>query len=178
MRVIVLRLGHRYIRDDRTTTHLVLVARAFGADGVIYTGQRDVKIEAEIREVTKTWGGSFEVEHRKDGIEFLKGWQEGGGKVVHLTMYGLSVQNVIEDIRKSCEDKLVVVGGAKVPKVVYEATDWNVAVTSQPHSEVSALSVFLHELFEGRELSKFFENAELVIVPQARGKKVVKGSVG
>jgi predicted SpoU family rRNA methylase len=39
------------------------------------------------------------------------------------------------------------------------------------------LSVFLHELFEGRELVQSFENAELVVVPQAKGKKIVKRRV-
>ncbi|NIS35916.1 MAG: tRNA (cytidine(56)-2'-O)-methyltransferase, partial [Actinobacteria bacterium] len=38
---------------------------------------------------------------------------------------------------------LVVVGAAKVSFDVYEAADWNVAVTNQPHSEVAALAVFL-----------------------------------
>lgn len=178
MKIVVLRLGHRYVRDDRTTTHLFLAARAFGADGVVYTGQRDREIEVSIREVTETWGGPFEVEYRKDGIGLLEEWREGGGEVIHLTMYGLLIQSVIDNIRSSSADKLVVVGGAKVPKVVYETADWNVAVTPQPHSEVSALSVFLHELFEGGELSKPFENAKLEIVPQAKGKKVVKRSVG
>jgi len=50
-------------------------------------------------------------------------------------------------------------------------------VTSQPHSEISALSVFLHELYGGRELSRTFEGARMRIIPHARGKKVVKKEV-
>ncbi|MCW3986925.1 MAG: tRNA (cytidine(56)-2'-O)-methyltransferase, partial [Candidatus Bathyarchaeota archaeon] len=72
MKIVVLRLSHRYIRDDRATSHLFLAARAFGADGVIYTGQRDKKIEATIQEITETWGGIFDVKYRKNGAEVLK----------------------------------------------------------------------------------------------------------
>ncbi|MCW3988348.1 MAG: tRNA (cytidine(56)-2'-O)-methyltransferase, partial [Candidatus Bathyarchaeota archaeon] len=114
--------------------------------------------------------------YRKNGAEVLKEWKRNGGVIIHLSMYGLSIQNVVEDIRISSADKLIVAGGAKVPKYVYEEADWNVAVTSQPHSEISAVSIFLHELLEGRELSKSFKNAELVIVPQVRGKKIVRES--
>jgi len=89
-------------------------------------------------------------------------------------MYGLSVQDTIDRIRASPKDKLVVVGGAKVPGEVYRLADWNTSVTSQPHSEVSALSIFLHELFEGKELSLSFEKAEVRVVPQAKGKKIVR----
>ena len=69
-------------------------------------------------------------------------------------------------------DKLIVVGGAKVPGEIYEMADWNVAVTSQPHSEVSALAVFLHELYMGEELGLEFQGARLRIVPQSHGKLV------
>ncbi|HEX69064.1 MAG TPA: tRNA (cytidine(56)-2'-O)-methyltransferase, partial [Candidatus Bathyarchaeota archaeon] len=51
---------------------------------------------------------------------------------------------------------------------------FNVAIGNQPHSECSSLAVFLDRLFEGKELEKEFENAKLKIIPQARGKKVVK----
>jgi tRNA (cytidine56-2'-O)-methyltransferase len=173
LRVFVVRLGHRHIRDQRTTTHLFLTARAFGADGIIYFGQRDKELEVRIKEFTNVWGGPFEVKYGNGVIEFFREWQENGGEIVHLTMYGLLIQNVIEEIRNSNVDKLIVVGGSKVPSFVYNFADWNVAVTSQPHSEISALSVFLHELFEGQELLKTYRNAKLDIVPQTKGKKVV-----
>ncbi|MFQ6076341.1 MAG: tRNA (cytidine(56)-2'-O)-methyltransferase, partial [Candidatus Bathyarchaeia archaeon] len=160
--------------DDRTTTHLFLTARAFGADRAVYTGQRDRRIEDEMREIAETWGGSFEVEYEVDWKNVITDWKGRGGEVVHLTMYGLPAQDVIDPIRRSMRDKLIVVGGAKVPGGVFRLADWNVSITSQPHSEVSALSVFLHELFEGRELVKAFEDARMTIVPQAKGKKIVR----
>ncbi|MDH5794702.1 MAG: tRNA (cytidine(56)-2'-O)-methyltransferase [Candidatus Bathyarchaeota archaeon] len=173
-KVYVLRLSHRPSRDKRVTTHLFLAARAFGADGAFYSGQRDDKIERSVKKVSKSWGGSFEVEYAEDWRKLVKQWNKDGGETLHLTVYGLPLQDVIGHVTASPKDKLVVVGGAKVPGAVYELADWNVSVTSQPHSEVSALSVFLHELFEGRELSKSYEDSGMRVVPQARGKRVMR----
>jgi len=173
-RVHVLRLGHRIARDKRATTHLLLAARALGADGVFYTGQRDEKVEDSVKKVNETWGGPFEVGYTRNWGRMMKDWKERGGEVVHLTMYGLPLRDVIEQIRGSPKDKLVVVGGPKVQGVVYGLADWNVSVTSQPHSEISALSIFLHEFFQGWELSKTFKGAKMKVVPQSKGKKVVR----
>jgi tRNA (cytidine56-2'-O)-methyltransferase len=67
---------------------------------------------------------------------------------------------------------LVVVGAEKVPAEMYDLADWNVAVGSQPHSEVAALAVFLDHLMEGQELTKDFDGG-LRIIPSPRGKQVV-----
>jgi len=172
-RVYILRLGHRPKRDKRVTTHLMLAARALGAGGVFYTGERDGRVEEKVRDVTRRWGGTFEVEYVKDWRRLISEWKRGGGEVIHLTMYGLPIQNVIQNIRESGRDKLVIVGGAKVPGEVFKLADWNISVTNQPHSEVSALAIFLHELFQGRELTKTFEDAVIRVIPQARGKRVI-----
>jgi len=174
MRVVVFRLGHRYVRDDRTTTHLFLVARAFGADAAVYCGQRDEELERSLMRVKESWGGSFEVGFVRDWRSGLQEYKGNGLEVIHLTMYGLPIVEVVEQIRSSSKDKLVVVGGAKVPKEVYSLADWNVSVTSQPHSEVSALSVFLHEFFSGEELLRSFDGGRLRILPQERGKRVLR----
>jgi len=42
--ITILRIGHRISRDKRITTHVALVARAFGAEK-IYIDQKDTKIE-------------------------------------------------------------------------------------------------------------------------------------
>lgn len=169
MRAVVLRLGHRPERDKRITTHVGLVARAFGAEEMLLTG-RDPSVEESLADVTERWGGSFrlkpDVSWRGEALR----WKEAGGKVVHLTMYGSRLQEVIDEIRKS-GDLLVVVGAEKVPAEVYDLADWNVAVGSQPHSEVAALAVFLDRLFQGEELEWDFSGG-LKIVPSARGKHV------
>jgi len=105
--------------------------------------------------------------------QVMKEWKAQGGDVVHLTAYGMPLLQAIHDIRISRNPKLVVVGASKVPGEVFELATWNVAVTNQPISEVSALAVFLDRYFEGRQFSIEFENAEVKIVPSARGKQVV-----
>jgi tRNA (cytidine56-2'-O)-methyltransferase len=172
MDVHVLRLGHRPSRDRRLSTHVILAARAFGASGATYTGERDPGLEESIGRVVSEWGGSFTFEYSESWRKVVSGW---GGRVVHLTMYGLPVQEIVPKIRGDGADILAVVGGAKVPGEMYGLVDWNVGVTSQPHSEVSALAVFLHELMEGGELDLSFPGARMKVVPQAKGKRVESG---
>ena len=62
MNISVLRIGHRLVRDDRVTTHVALVARAFGADMIYMTGVLDGSINETIEKVSKRWGGMFRVE--------------------------------------------------------------------------------------------------------------------
>jgi tRNA (cytidine56-2'-O)-methyltransferase len=172
MDVHVLRLGHRPARDKRLSTHVILAARAFGASGASYTGNRDPGLEESIARVVSAWGGPFIFKFSESWRNVISEWR---GRVVHLTMYGLPVQEVIPEIRGDGSDILVVVGGAKVPGEIYGMVDWNVGVTSQPHSEVSALAVFLHELQEGGELGISFQGARRRVVPQASGKLVEAG---
>ncbi|MEM2144840.1 MAG: tRNA (cytidine(56)-2'-O)-methyltransferase [Candidatus Jordarchaeaceae archaeon] len=173
----ILRLNHRTIRDKRVTTHLFLAARALGAKGAFYSGEKDVKIEESIRKINKSWGGDFSVIFTKEWQKTIQEWKRDNGEVIHLTMYGLPIQEVIDQIRSSVKKKLVIVGGAKVPRDAYELADWNISVTSQPHSEVSALSIFLHEFFNGSELKISFKNAEKNIIPQPKGKKITKTNI-
>ena len=174
MATIILRLGHRFVRDDRVTMHIFLAARAFGAEKAVYSGQQDPTMEAQIKEIVRKWGGDFTVEYTSDELKRLKTWKQLGRELIHLTMYGLPVQEVIEKIRRSTRDRVIIIGGAKVKRTIYNVADWNVAITSQPHSEISALSVFLHVLFQGTELEKIHENAQFYIIPQAHGKKIIQ----
>jgi tRNA (cytidine56-2'-O)-methyltransferase len=171
--VHVLRLDHRRQRDARITTHVCLTARALGASGVFLSGDQDEKVIENVRDVVKRWGGNFTVEYRKGWENLIDEWKNRG-EIIHLTMYGEPVQEVVENIQKSTKDKLVMVGGSRVPRKVYQEADWNVAVTSQPHSEVSSLALFLHHLFNGKELEFEFEAGELQVIPSAKGKTVIK----
>lgn len=172
MKILVFRLGHRPERDKRVSTHCALVARAFGADGIIFDTV-DEKIKEKIRDVTNRFGGPFTLEMGVPWKEFTKKWIENGNEVIHLTMYGLPLLSVINKIKASTKDKLIIIGASKVPREVYEIATYNVSVTNQPHSEIAALAVFLDYLFEGKELSKTFTNAKIQIIPSERGKKVV-----
>ncbi len=168
----VLRVGQRYVRDDRTLTHLCLVSRALGAE-CIYLEDAEKDVVGTLEGVNRTWGGDFRAVL---GISWRKAIQEAkkeGRKVVHLTMYGLPLQDVAPQLRE-IEKALVVVGGPKVPGKVYHEADFNVAVTSQPHSEIAALALVLHEMQSGEELKRAFQKSRLRILPSARGKRVVE----
>ncbi len=165
--IVVLRIGHRIERDKRISTHVGLVARAFGAEKIVYSGDRDGKLLAGLRDVSKNWGGGFEAEY-KPWKKVVGGWK---GKIVHLTMYGEKLRKKIKQVRGWKEDLLVVVGGEKVPPEIYGVADANIAVTNQPHSEVAALAVFLDWYADGKELEKKF-NGKLRIEPKSKGKSV------
>lgn len=169
--VTVLRLGHRPGRDERTTTHVGLTARALGADSVILAKGGASRSDT-IEDITDRFGGPFEVETTDSPLGLIDNWE---GAIVHLTMYGLPIQDVEAEIReehKGGTPLLVVVGAEKVPFDVYEAADWNVSVTNQPHSEIASLAVFLDHLFEGGELDREWEDADRRVVPKETGKRV------
>ena len=168
--VVVLRLGHRPGRDERTTTHVGLTARALGADRVVLAGPGASRQET-IEDITDRFGGPFAAETTDEPKRLVRDWD---GSVVHLTMYGLPVQDVEDDVRDAHREGplLVVVGAEKVPFEVYERADWNVGVTNQPHSEIAGLAVFLDRLFRGRELDREWEDADSVVVPEETGKRV------
>ncbi|MEM0372711.1 MAG: tRNA (cytidine(56)-2'-O)-methyltransferase [archaeon] len=168
--ITVLRLGHRRSRDARISTHCGLVARALGAERIIYTGEYDEKLLDSVKKVATRWGGPFEARYEKSWKKVVNGFD---GVRVHLTMYGLPFEKEIKKIDAK-KDVLVIVGGEKVPGEVYHSVDFNLAVTPQPHSEIAALALFLDRLQEGRELEKKFMNAELCVKPTAQGKCVEK----
>ncbi|WP_297464639.1 tRNA (cytidine(56)-2'-O)-methyltransferase [Thermococcus sp.] len=174
--IVVLRLGHRPERDKRITTHVALTARAFGADKIIIAAEEDDHVKESVEDVVKRWGGPFEIEFNPSWKKIMREWK-GRGTIVHLTMYGIHIDDALPAIReklKAGKDIMVVVGAEKVPREVYEMADYNVAVGNQPHSEVAALAVFLDRLLDGEGLRKEFQNASLRIIPQERGKKVIE----
>ncbi len=172
MEVKVLRLDHRRQRDARITTHVCLTARALGASVVFLSGDHDKKLIENVHDVVKRWGGEFQVEYQEKWENLLDDWKNRGGEIIHLTMYGEPVQDVITKIRASSQDKLVVVGGSRVPSKVYQEADWNVSVTTQPHSEVSSLAIFLHMFYEEKELDLEFEGGDMKVIPSQKGKNV------
>ncbi len=168
--VAVLRLGHRPGRDERMTTHVGLTARALGADRVLFPDNATQSLET-VADITDRFGGPFGVELTASPKSVVRNWD---GSVVHLTMYGQQVQNVEDEIRETHrkEPLLIVVGAEKVPFDIYEAADWNVGVTNQPHSEVAGLAVFLDRLFGGRELEAEWADADRRVIPMETGKRV------
>jgi len=173
MAVTVLRLAHRARRDHRVTTHCALVSRAFGADAFVFSGDRDSSIIISVNDVVKRWGGPFDISYTASWRRWLSKIH-GKAKIVHLTMYGQELEKVIPKVRKFKDDLIVIIGGEKVPREVYELANFNVSVTLQPHSEVAGIAVFLDRLFSGKELVKSFVKQMIKIIPQERGKLVDK----
>ena len=170
MKVHVLRIGHRLVRDDRVTTHAALVARAFGAEKIYMTGI-DQSVADTVSSIGRRWGGSFEVEIIEDWKSVARKWKKDGGTVAHLTMYGVNIDRAMKPLRRR-KNVLVIIGSEKVPREAYELADYNVSVGNQPHSEIAALAIFLDRLFHGKQLGTEFVGGHLKIVPSESGKVV------
>jgi tRNA (cytidine56-2'-O)-methyltransferase len=185
MEIEVLRLGHRLPRDERISTHVALVARAFGARSITYSGQHDSGLETSVVRICQAWGGNasgvpFAISYEKSFGQFIKRKKRDGFTVVHLTMYGLPLPDILPEAKKA-EKLLIVIGAEQVPREVYELANFNVSVTGQPHSEVAALAITLDRLADGRELLQpesggLDFKGKLRIEPSTRGKKVRKGA--
>jgi len=167
--VMILRIGHRPERDQRVTTHVGLTARALGARGM-YLAAADKGVVQSVDDVVGRWGGNFFCQDAIKWRPFIRDWKAQGGIVVHLTMYGLNLTDVIDNIR-TCQKVLVIVGAEKVPGEIYGLADFNVAVTGQPHSEISSLALFLDHFFSGNELRNEFPGARIRIIPSKAGKQ-------
>ena len=171
--LVVVRLGHRPGRDDRITTHVGLTARALGADRFVLVGTHTDPLD-QIDDVTARFGGSFSTETADSFQQFRNDW---GGHIIHLTMYGLPVQEEIESITTEVGHGpvAVVVGAEKVPFSVYESADWNIAITNQPHSEVASVAICLRELLGPASLTVPFHGGTHQVRPRALGKEVDTG---
>ena len=169
MVIEVVRIGQRLVRDDRVTTHVALVSRAFGAERIFMT-EVNPEIKDTLEKINKTWGGNFEVEFIDKWKTIVKKKKEDF-KIVHLSMYGESINDVQENLRGE-ENLLIVVGAEKVPREIYELADYNIGVGSQPHSEISALAILLDRIQKGKQFEKEFSDAKRKIIPTKNGKNV------
>jgi tRNA (cytidine56-2'-O)-methyltransferase len=184
MEIAILRLGHRLPRDERISTHVALVARAFGASRMIYSGQHDSGLESSIQSLVSSWGGDFTVQYEKNFRKVIKEHKKNGFIVIQLTMYGIPIQETIRKLQTEHSkletgngQLLIIVGSEAVPGDIYELADYNIAVTNQPHSEVAALAIVLDRLMDGKELEREFDSrfqGKVRIEPSKNGKKVIK----
>ena len=170
MAIEVLRIGQRVVRDDRVTTHVALVSRAFGAKK-IFMDEVNPEIKDTLNKINNTWGGDFEIEIIDNWKSLLK-QKKKTAKIIHLTMYGESINKISNQIKNE-KDVLIVVGAEKVPREVYELADYNVSIGNQPHSEISALAVLLDRIQDGKQFSKTYDDAKRTIIPTNQGKKVI-----
>ena len=168
MIIEILRLNHRIARDKRITTHVGLTSRSLGASMMYYSGDKDSEMESSINKITEKFGGPFNIEHIKNETSIIKEKKKQGYTITHLTMYGVSFEKNSKKLKKE-EKHLVIVGGEKVEPEFYQLADYNISVTSQPISEVSALGIFLYTIHGVKE---DFKNAKIKVIEQERGKLV------
>ena len=166
----VLRIGHRPERDKRITTHVALTARAFGACKISLS-KPDSRIVDTVEKVTEKFGGDFIIETTTNPKAIVRNWT---GTTIHLTMFGLPIDDSLEDVKKCKGPLLFVVGAEKVPPWVFEHSDFNIAIGSQPHSEVSALAIALSKI-NNVSYNQNFEG-ELQVVPSGVRRKMINRS--
>ena len=167
----VIRIGQRVVRDDRVTTHVALVSRAFGASR-IFMSEVNPEIKETIDKINKTWGGNFSIEFIDSWKPLIKQKKKDGFKIVHLTMYGENINEIQSDLKKE-NNLVIVVGAEKVPREIYEYADYNVAIGSQPHSEISGLALLLDRIQDGNQFNNTFSGAKRRIIPAKNGKNVI-----
>ena len=165
--IVILRIGHRISRDKRITTHVALVARAFGAKK-IYIDRKDTNLEKNIKSICTRFGGNFQIMTGIDREKILKNWK---GIIVHLTMYGENLISGIKKIDKK-KDLLIIIGAEKVPPEMYHISDFNISIGNQPHSEVAALAIFLDRYTKGEWINNKYDG-KIEILPKNKGKKVI-----
>ena len=163
----VLRMGHRPERDKRITSHVALTSRAFGAEKM-YLHRSDSRVVETVRDVVGKFGGNFVVEPTDNPKKIVKEWS---GKILHLTMFGLPIDESLDEIKKIEEPILVVVGAEKVPPWVFEYSDFNIAIGSQPHSEVSALAIALSKISEDSYNQNF--EGPIQVIPSGERRNMV-----
>ena len=171
MEIEVVRIGQRIVRDDRVTTHVALVARAFGASRIFMT-EVNPEIKETINKVNDTWGGKFVIEFIDSWKNVVKMKKKEGFKIVHLTMYGENINDVQGKLVNE-KNLLIVVGAEKVPREIYELADYNVGIGGQPHSEISALAIILDRIQYGDQFRIEFSDSKRKIIPTKRGKNVL-----
>jgi tRNA (cytidine56-2'-O)-methyltransferase len=121
----------------------------------------DRSLVSTIRDVVQRWGGDFWIRDQVNWRQEIAKWKHDRGTVVHLTMYGQNLPNVINHLET--ERLMVVVGAEKVPPDLFKLADYNVAITNQPHSEIAALSIFLDRVQSGQELAAEFSGRTRIV---------------
>ncbi len=151
---------------------LCMVARAFGASNItFYPSDSGVKgkLARKCRALNRDWGGTF-------GFAFTDDWkgyvsEKKNYLKVYLTRYGLPIGKIGYRVR-TYKNVLLIVSENESTKQLYKAADFNISITTQPHSCASSVAVFLHDFYQGRELAMHFENAMYKINPEQHGMRV------
>jgi len=173
--VEVLLIGQRLVRDDRVTTHVALVSRAFGAARIFMT-EVNPEIRGTVQSINETWGGRFEVMYVDSWRPVIREKKQSGSLILHLSMYDEPINSIQKELQQKLQagrNILIVVGAEKVPRDVYRYADYNISIGNQPHSEIGALAVLLDRIYDGVQFDAEFAGARRKIVASKTGKNVI-----
>ncbi len=137
----------------------------------MYLSKPDSRVVTTIDEVVAKFGGDFEIEPLSNPRKFAKNWE---GRIVHLTMFGLPLEDFEDKLRKEQSPILFIVGAEKVPPWTFEYADYNISIGNQPHSEVSALAISLSRLNENYVDQNF--DGPLQVIPSGDHRKMIDTS--
>ena len=137
----------------------------------MYLSKPDSRVVTTIDEVVSKFGGDFEIEPLFNPRKFAKNWE---GRIVHLTMFGLPLEDFEDKLRKEQSPILFIVGAGKVPPWTFEYADYNISIGNQPHSEVSALAISLSRLNENYVDQNF--DGPLQVIPSGDHRKMIDTS--
>ena len=157
--------------NEQEINAIITSSRAFGASNLILTQEKDRGIIDFCRKLNSKWGGNFYIEFTKDWMSEIKSRKMY--KVVYLTQFGIQINKRINVIR-TYRNLILIVTKNDPNKEIMEVSDFNVSITGQPHTCSAAMSIFLHDFYQGRELALHFENAKYKVVPQERGFRIDK----
>ena len=155
-------------------TDLCLIARAFGASGIVFTSN-DKKLAAKsqrfCRDICDKWGGSFSVSFTNSWKDYIK--SKRNYKTIYLTRYGIPIRQA-EYALRTYKNMLIIVSFSEKIKELYDIADFNISITSQPHTMASSMTALLRTYYRDRELSMHFENAKYKIIPEQHGIHIDK----
>ena len=137
----------------------------------MYLSKPDSRVVTTIDEVVAKFGGDFEIEPLTNPRKFAKKWK---GQIVHLTMFGLPLEDFEDKLRAEMSPILFIIGAEKVPPWTFEYADYNISIGNQPHSEVSALAITLSRLNENYMTQEF--GGPLQVIPSIDHRKMIDTS--
>lgn len=149
--------------------NMCLTARALGAAEIIFIGRKDQRLPRYMGAVNAKWGGSFKVKFMGRYAEAIKSASRYAK--VNLTRFGVPLKQKIYQLR-TYKNILLIVSLKDEAGPIHRLSDFNISISSQPHSCTASIAVFLHEFYNGRELAMHFENARFKVIPKERGAEV------
>ncbi|MEM0149659.1 MAG: hypothetical protein QXW10_02065 [Candidatus Micrarchaeaceae archaeon] len=155
-------------------TDLCLIARAFGASEIVFTAS-DSKLKSKsqrfCKDICRKWGGNFSVGFTDNWKAYIKG--KRNYKTVYLTRYGMPMRQA-EYVLRTYKNLLIIASFSEKINELYTIADFNISITSQPHTTASSITAMLRTYYRDRELSMHFENAKYKIIPEPHGIHIDK----